>query len=54
MDHQDYLVKCVMDTWKVDPPGDRARMARSAVHEVVTALRANPAWCTALRIGPKQ
>lgn len=54
MNHQAYLVQCVMDTWRLDPLEDRARLAASAVHEVLTALRANPAWCRSLRIGPEQ
>jgi hypothetical protein len=51
-----YLVREVVNTWGHGNyvRGDATRLAHSAVHEVVTALRANPAWCRALGLVPSE
>lgn len=49
------LERGVVEAWdrestRTISPDVDARMALFAVHEVVTALRANPAWCRAVGI----
>lgn len=55
-DLHEALTRGVTDIWDRDftRPTDAAidtRMARAAVYEVLSALRANPAWCRSLGIG---
>lgn len=49
------LRRSVIEVWNNEfGRGDYDRMACAAVHEVVTALRYNPAWCRGLGLGGRE